>query len=40
VKAGLATNEEMDEIARAWEEWGRNPEARYILLNSALVCWK
>jgi SAM-dependent methyltransferase len=40
VKAGLATEEEMDEIMRAWEDWGRNPEARFIAVDSALVCWK
>ena len=38
--SGLATEEECDEIARAWDDWGQRLEGRFMALDGALLCWK
>ena len=40
LKAGIATEAEMDENKRAWEAWGENPEARFVAIDGAILCWK
>ncbi|KAK5128086.1 hypothetical protein LTR85_005203 [Meristemomyces frigidus] len=40
VKAGVATEEEMDVAKQHWEEWGEKPEARFMALDAGLLCWK
>ena len=38
--SGFATEEECDEIARAWDDWGQRLEGRFMALDGALLCWK
>ena len=38
--AGLATESEMDEYSKTWQEWGQKPESRMMMLDSALLCWR
>lgn len=40
LKAGISTEEETDEMAEGWEEWGRNAAGRLMFLDGALLCWK
>ena len=40
IAAELATEDQMEEYSRGWEEWGRKPESRMMMLDSALLCWK
>ena len=40
LNAGISTEEETDEMAEGWEEWGRNAAGRLMFLDGALLCWK
>jgi len=34
------TEEQMGEQMRAWDEWREHPEARFMAVDSAILCWK
>jgi hypothetical protein len=40
VGGGYASEEEMNQIRAAWEEWGNLEEARYMGLDGQILCFK
>jgi ubiquinone/menaquinone biosynthesis C-methylase UbiE len=40
VAGGYATDEEMDEIKAAWEEWADCEDARFMGLDGQIICFK
>jgi len=40
VAGGYATEEEMDEVRAAWEEWATHEEARFMALDGQIICFK
>lgn len=40
VDAGLISEAERDEQSEAWSAWAELPEARALMIDSALICWK
>jgi hypothetical protein len=40
VGGGYATDAEIDEIAAAWEEWGKHEGARFMGLDGQILCFK
>ena len=35
---GFATKEELDEMVKAWHEWGARDDAFYALLHGQAIC--
>ena len=40
LKEGVVTQEELDIAQQHWEAWAENPEARFVVVDGAVLCWK